>query len=382
MSDVYPAGHVFVARAHDSASDWIPHEPHILDSMTGSPIAVAGALPLVCSAGFGTQAGRDLLGEAGLEPAPNQIRFRAGEELQALATADPNARLIMQHAYPDGAVPANRHWIDPTLLRYLNNKANLEALAPAEHCPPRRVFETEEYFSGEQPELPIVLKAATDETSGGGCAVMICRTGADLRAAREAFATCDRIVAEGILNIVRNPCLNFAVMPSGETRYLGFADQDMSAEGKYRGNWMDLAGSLPQAVIDPALQVVRRAAELGYRGLAGVDMAVTRDGAIYVLDLNFRMNASTGSLLLAHAIKERWGEVIMHLRKVKGHRDGRELAQSLLPFVRSGRLLPLCLFDAQAAGYNEQPSVQVLIMGASPDEVLATEAELAAAGIE
>jgi hypothetical protein len=54
----------------------------------------------------------------------------------------------------------------------------------------------------------------------------------------------------------------------------------------------------------------------------------------------------------------------------------------LLPFVRSGRLLPLCLFDAQAAGYNELASVQALIIGASAGEVLAIETELTAAGIQ
>ena len=341
-------------------------------------------MPVVCSEGFNTQAGADLLGAAGLEPAARRIHFRAGEELEALAraAADPNARLVLQHAYPDAALPAERCWIDPALLRYLNNKANLGALAPADHCPPRVVADYDDFFSGEEPDLPIVLKAATDETSGGGIAVMICRTRDDLRAAQSKFSKCDRIIVERMLDIVRNPCLNFAVMPSGEGRYLGFADQDMSEEGKYRGNWMDLGSSLPPAVIEPALEVVRRAAAMGYRGLAGVDMAVTADGAIHVLDLNFRMNASSGSVLLAPAIKERWGSVTMHFRRVKGPRDGEDLVRTLLPFVRTGRLLPLCLFDAKATGYDEPPTVQTLIMGASANEVLATEAELAAAGIE
>ena len=384
LSDIYPADHVFIARAHDAACDWIPHGAHILDSMTGSAIAVAGQMPVVCSAAFCTQTGDDLLGVAGLEPAPRRIHFHAGQELDALAlaAADPRARLVMQHAYPDEALRGERYWIDRSLLRFLNNKANLGALAPADHCPDRAVFDTGDFFSDEKPELPIVLKAATDDTSGGGCAVMICRTSEDLRAAREKFAKTPYIVAERLLDVVQNPCLTFAVLASGEVLYLGFAEQDISAEGKYRGNRMTLGSSLPQAAVDPALEVVRRAAELGYRGVAGVDVAITGDGGIYVLDLNFRMNASTGSILLAPAIEERWGQVSMHLRKLQGRGDGEQLATALLPFVRSGRLLPLCFFDAQAAGYDEPPSVQALMIGASPREVLATEAELVAAGID
>ena len=58
------------------------------------------------------------------------------------------------------------------------------------------------------------------------------------------FEKCEQIVVEEVLEIVRNPCLNFAVMPDGEVRYLGFADQDISPEGKYRGNWIELESAL------------------------------------------------------------------------------------------------------------------------------------------
>jgi hypothetical protein len=228
----------------------------------------------------------------------------------------------------------------------------------------------------------VVLKAASDQSSGGGAAVMICRTSADLAQASLVFANCDRIVIESLLDIQRNPCLHFAVTREGRVRYLGFADQDVTDAGKYRGNWLELGSSLPDAVVDPAREVVRRAAALGYRGIVGIDMVVLRDGRIYVLDLNFRVNGSTAAVLLAPALLEERGRQVMHLRGFKGVGSANELAAAGRGAVDREQLVPLSIFDAVAAGYpNQPPILRALVLGASKEEVVAIEAELAASGI-
>ena len=71
---------------------------------------------------------------------------------------------------------------------------------------------------GAAQPLPIVLKAATDLSSGAGADVAICRTIDDLAAARERFAGCKRLVVESCQSILRNLCLHYAVMPDGTTR--------------------------------------------------------------------------------------------------------------------------------------------------------------------
>ena len=208
---------------------------------------------------------------------------------------------------------------------------------------------------------------------------MICRSSADLCQAERLFSRCEQIVVEEMLEIRRNPCLNFAVMVDGEVRYLGFADQDIGPDGKYRGNWMEAASPIAQGAIDVAMEPVRRAAELGYCGVAGVDLAFTPDGAIYVLDLNFRLNGCTPMILLADALKDGGGAEVIHFRKLQGRLGGDALADALTPFVRDGRLVPLSLFDAVAAGYPGKPaSVQALTLGSSREEVLALEAEIVA----
>jgi len=381
MSDIYGRGHFFFPRALNGFSDWLPNDPHQLDSFTGGQLAVAGDMPVVCSAGFDSAAGTELLALSGIETAPNRIEYRAGEELDALAraVASHGGTAILSHALPAGTIESERCWIEPTLLAALNNKARLGDFVPAASMPARRVVERAQYFSTKRRQLPTVLKAASDQSSGGGCAVAICRNDEDLERAERLFESCDRIVEEELLDIVRNPCLNFAVMPDGEVRYLGFADQDVTPEGKYRGNWLERDSPISEADVEAAAEPVRRSAALGYCGFAGVDIAVTPDGRTYVLDLNFRANGCTTPLLLEPALRERSGAAVMHFRKLESSAGAGELARRLRPYVANGRVVPLNLFDASAAGYPGKPaSVQALVLGSSRADVLEAEAEIAA----
>ena len=382
MSEIYGPERFFFPRALDGYSDWLPNDPHQLDSFTGGQLAVAGDMPVVCSAGFNTPAGAELLALAGIETAPNRIEYRTGEELEALAQALASraGTVILSHALPAGTIEMERCWIDPALLAALNNKARLGDFVPAQNKPARAVFDRIQYFSAHRDRLPAVLKAASNQSSGGGCAVAICRTQGDLDQAERLFSTCDRIVEEELLAIVRNPCVNFAAMADGEVRYLGFADQDVTPEGKYRGNWLEADSPISDADIEVAAEPVRRSAAMGYRGFAGVDLALTGDGRTYVLDLNFRANGCTTPLLLEPALRERSGPAVMHFRKLESHAGAEELARRLRTFVTSGRLVPLNLFDSGAARYPGKPaSVQALVLGSSRADVLAAEAEIAAA---
>jgi hypothetical protein len=171
-------------------------------------------------------------------------------------------------------------------------------------------------------------------------------------------------------------------MPDGRVRYLGFADQDVTDGGKYRGNWMQLGASLPTVVVEVAQDVVRRAAALGYRGIAGIDMVLSSDGRVYVLDLNFRVNGSTAAVLLSPALHEERGPCLMHLRGFKGAGSANEMALIARGAVARGQMIPMSLFDAEAAGHRGGVSIlRALVLGPDRDAILAIESELAAAGL-
>lgn len=383
MAEVFGPGHVYAPRVHDQAADWLPDNPCYLDGITGGQLAIAGEIPVVCSIGSVTSAAADLLECAGLRLPPKLFTFQAGGSLDAVKTAlGSSERLVLQHVFPEASPFAERCWIPQQLLRDLNNKGKLAEFVPSAAVPDRRVADSSEYFAADENILPAVIKVVTDQSSAGGSGVMICRSHEDLAVARAKFARSEKIVVEELLEVARSPCLNFAVMPDGAVRYLGHAEQDVASDGKFRGNWVSFGETLPAEFIRPAMDAVVCAAKMGYRGFAGVDLVITPTAEVYVVDLNFRINASTPAVLLAPSLASRLGEGVAHFRALKGSTNAADLARSLMPLVKSDRLIPLSLFDPAAAGYQSQaPSAQVLMLGASRSDVMATEQELAQCGI-
>jgi hypothetical protein len=386
MAEVYGLSHVYAPRAHPETCDWIVRDPALLDAITGNQLPIAGDMAVVCSAGVATPLGLELLGEAGLQSATSMYTYCNEQQAIEITTrfAECGKKIVAQHIYPTGVLNDAAMWIHSQLLSYLNNKANLAELVYPANLSTRQVT-TPEVFLGNKAaqSLPIVVKAATDLSSGGGADVALCRTTDDLAAAHERFAGCERIVVESYQSILRNLCLHYAVMPDGTTRYLGFADQDIDTNGRYRGNWILLGSTLSSEVVDIGLAIATRGASLGYRGFVGIDIVATADRRWVVLDLNFRVNGSTTAVLLARAIQEAMGPCCLHLRSFACKLGFMHLLAVTRSVLRAGNLIPLATFDATAAGRAGQPSrLSALIIGESEAGAHRVEAELASRGLE
>jgi hypothetical protein len=385
MAEVYGPGHVYAPRAHPKSCDWIVRDPAVLDAITGNQLPIADDMAIVCSAGVTTPLGLELLTEAGLQPARSTHTYC--DEQHAIETtlrfAECGTKVVVQHIYPDGVLNGRALWIDARLLSYLNNKANLAELVPTVHVATRLVMSPDKFFSDRAAQsVPIVLKVATDLSTGGGADVAICRTIEDLAAAHDRFAGCERLVVESCQSILRNLCLHYAVMPDGTTRYLGFADQDIDANGRYRGNWISLGSTLPSEVIDIGLAIVMHGAFLGYRGFVGIDIAETDDARWVVLDLNFRVNGSTAAVLLAPAIQRAVGPCCLHLRNFACDAGFMHLLATARSALCSGSIIPLGTFDPTVAGRAGRPSrLSALIVAESQADAHRVETELAASGL-
>src|SRR5262249_35862128 len=149
----------------------------------------------------------ELMADAGLVATAARMHpFTSAQEVidrsQSLAKRD--CRLIVQHVYPRCALPAESMWLDPTLLSYLNNKANLAEIVPVQHRPKRSAqCACKAMRSVESFPLPFVMKVATDDSTGGGAAVAVCRTPADVAAARQQFVSYSGdLIVEECLTIV------------------------------------------------------------------------------------------------------------------------------------------------------------------------------------
>ena len=386
FDEVYGPGRTYAPRAHPETCGWITRDAALLDWLTGNQLCVMGAMPVVCSAGATSPKSWDLLADAGIAKASAPLTFKGESNAfeVARAAAETN-KLVVQHAYPAGVVDPSAQWVRPELLSFLNNKANLTHLVPPAHVPPRTVYARASAF-GVTPRLPVVFKAATDHSTGGGVAVAVCRTAQDVEKAAGQFESCTQVVVEDYLPIARNICMHFAVLPGGQTIYLGFADQDITEGGKYRGNWIELGSRLPQATVDVALDVVRRGADLGYRGFVGIDIAILEGDEEgrrpQVLDLNFRVNGSTAAVLLAPAIRSVKGAGTLHLRTFVGHNGFDAMIASGKAATKAGKVIPLSAFNPELAGHPcIAPRLVGLVRAESRHDALDIEADLAAGGL-
>lgn len=385
MAEIYGPGTVYAPRAHSCTSRWVTLDSVLMDYLTGNQQAVMGEMPLIASRGAVCPAGLELIVETGIKPAASVHTFC--KEACALDLArqmiSQGRRIVIQHAYPAGVLPTDAFWVELKLLGYLNNKANLGEMAAAEKIPRRCICDPSDVFQRfPRRPFPFVLKVATDLSTGGGEAVAVCRSETDLAAASRRFQGCGRLVVESCLEIKKNLCLNYAVMPNGNVRYLGHAMQEIAGGERYIGNWIELGAALCPALVEIGTNIARRGSALGYRGIVGIDFAILQDQQALVLDLNFRLNGCTAALLLAPCLHEKFGPAIVHLRSFSTKEGFEKMIAAARPAVQRGQLIPLNTFDPIAAGYDPAPAqMRALVLGNCEADVLAIENELAAEGL-
>ena len=239
LSQIYGSDVIYSPRASSNACTWLSQDDFILDSMTGGQIPVAGDMPTLCAAGASTPEGLQLLRDAGFDLPRKVFRYSTVTDyVHKLKNLHNERRKIaLLYVHPASELPPEACWVKPETLSFLNNKANLATLVSPCHVPARRMLMPSHLITELSPHrFPLVAKAATDESSGGGVDVAICRTSRDLKRAAVLFQSCTRVVIEKFLPIKRNLCLNYATTDEGMIYYLGCAEQVSDAQGKYQGN--------------------------------------------------------------------------------------------------------------------------------------------------
>jgi hypothetical protein len=339
---------------------------------TGATLHVGGSMPLVCTRGVATPSGLALMAEAGFATPENLIHYRDGEDHRRVLRelAEQGNKLVVQYLHPPDETPYGDYWVRPELLSHINNKAMLGEFVRESEVPKRRVVPATSLGEMREDALPLVVKAATDESSGGGLDVLICREASDLAAAPEFFAKADQVVVEEYLHLVRNLCLGFAVLEDGGVLYLGGAEQASGADGRFEGNWVRRDLCVPQTAVEVAREAVSAAADLGYRGCVGIDVGLLETGEVRVFDLNFRLNNSTVILLLNDAIAERHPFTAARLNSWSCEAGFDAMLRIASRAMEHGGFLPLGSYDPREDGYTEaQPRLRGLVLGDSPEEV-------------
>lgn len=384
LGDVYGPGHAYCGYAHPHARRWLPQDVGAIEAMSGSQLTVAGRAPVLCAARAAVPEGLALLQDAGLPVAENLLTFRDDDEYERMLRelCDRGVRIIVQHRHPADILPPASCWVDPNLLSRLNDKANLGEFVPAAWLPRRDVFDRAAFeWRPKWARFPFVLKAATAQSSGGGADVVICRNPDDYMRARCALADSERIVAEEWLDYERAYCLNYVIDGDGGVRLLGTAEMVSDHEGGYRGNWLGDGVSPDPATISSGLEVMRRGAAAGFRGLAGLDVAEIAKGTHYIFDLNFRLCGSSVPLVVFPGIRSATGATVARFRGWTFRGNYRELLCSARRAWSDGYFVPLASHDpGDRAEAGCVRRINGLLLGASRSDVEAAEKRLAAEG--
>ncbi|UCV18271.1 hypothetical protein [Ferribacterium limneticum] len=380
LARLYGEGHVYSGLAHPELGRWLPRDPDVVKSLTGTQLGVLGRMPVVCAEGVADERGLDLLGEAGLEVAGERLVFRSVPEYEGILRdlERQKVRLVLQHRHPEWLLAPESYWFAPDLLSSLNDKGNLERFVSSRYLPQRRVFDSSmvEAWGHSGHDFPCVLKAGTPQSTGGGCGdVFICRGADDLVRARSGLAESERVIVEEWLSADSMYCLNYAVAEGMEVQYLGGAEMVCAEDGAYRGNWLGPGCEPGPASIEAGMETARIAAHLGYRGIFGLDLAESEGKVSKIFDLNFRFCGSTVGLLLMPAIQSRFGNCVGRFCGFSFKGSYPEAITSARRACRDGYFLPFSTYRPDVdIGRGGLPRVNGLILGNDRKEVKATEA--------
>ncbi|HEX7708361.1 MAG TPA: hypothetical protein VF701_18005 [Thermoanaerobaculia bacterium] len=379
LEELFDGSHFYNARASWTWNRWLPSRPGFLDAVTGGMLPLAGRLPVIVAAGCATPRVRALMDRAGMPLASSVHSYESREDYErTLRHLGRDRRAVFQHA-PD---PREAEGLDPWMpldhLSFLNNKKNQVDLVDAANLNDRLLVAPGSLLE-HSGRLPLVVKAATDESTGGGIDIRLCRDGRELEEASRVFRDCDLVLVERFLDVDRSFCVNFAISRNGAAEMIGCGEQILDASLTQQGSWVGETEPTP-AMLEACRPVLERAAARGYYGVCGIDCAEV-EGRIVIFDLNFRINASTTPSLIIEAWRQMTGlPLIGKLCGFSTTKSFETLAGTLATAIDERWIVPYYFFDAEAhPGVMADHRAAVVILGADRDDVLARQATLVAA---
>jgi hypothetical protein len=117
------------------------------------------------------------------------------------------------------------------------------------------------------------------------------------------------IISEFVKNAVQNYCVQFYVNKAGEITLIGTTSQLVTPEGNYLGGLIHYRDTDMSKFFEMIAAVGGYAHSSGYFGVIGFDVLEDKDGQLYAIDANFRVNGSTPLCLQRHTLLELGKEV-------------------------------------------------------------------------
>ncbi len=284
---------------------------------------------------------------------------------------------------PSGILSDVSALVDIDLHRALNNKGMFSNHFDPSLMPKRRLLDCHSRQSIGTLSVPVVIKAATDETSSGGKDVLVCENVRHLKRAARRFAQVPSLIAEDYVKAKENWAAQCAVLPDGSVEVEGATEQITSRSGIYSGNFFETAHRVPEGVLAVSKAAASAGSKLGYRGLCGFDILVDEGGKAYLIDPNFRPTWSTPFLFQCQRQLLERGGLCARFVHCTMPRSLDAFLSCCRPGFDSGWLLPLATFDPRFghAG-GEDARILVMILGQDRQHIEDRELKLRRMGAE
>jgi hypothetical protein len=215
--------------------------------------------------------------------------------LDDLSHSDRIGRLIT--LFPFDRLLPEKHAVHPDIHYRLLSKATLAELGVS--CPNYQTYHLTQVRLDQIPlplQFPYLIKTSHG-LSGEG--TYIIRNQSDLTyclSELKKYLSINLletiIVSEFVKHEVNNYCVQFYVNKKGDIALIGVTQQLVSSEGNYLGGLIDYRSDLSR-FFEMIAAVGRYAHQQGYFGVIGFDVLEDRDGQLYIIDANFRINGST-----------------------------------------------------------------------------------------
>ncbi len=215
----------------------------------------------------------------------------------ALKALNCKGDLVMAQPFTDEDLRSS-YRIEPKTTVWLNDKENLSDYIPTEHLPEEyfHFFSGKEFSSSvEEIPLPCVVKM-TSSSAGDG--VRICHTPEDLIGAKEAFGNLDgHVMVYEFIVATNNFCIQFGIPADlgKEIEIIGFNEQLIGKCGEFLGGLVKPDFDKPELQEVYKLMkedILPKVRAMGWYGVAGLDVLMTKEGKFFFIDPNFRMTAT------------------------------------------------------------------------------------------
>lgn len=186
----------------------------------------------------------------------------------------------------------------PEITIHLNDKMSRLEYIPEEYLPKTyKKFENGKEFLEYDWAVPFptVVKVCS---SSAGDGVRICKSAQDVEAAKADFSDVQStIFLEEYMESEHNICVQFGIPsdPSRQIDIIGHNEQITGPNGEFLGGMVNFDHIVShQNEVYRVLKeiILPKVREMGWYGVGGIDVLITKEGNFYFIDSNFRMTAT------------------------------------------------------------------------------------------